>query len=159
MCFGKHGYVCPFFGACVEVGYHLFEGGDVNVCNSLFERHWHRGVVYVLACEPEVYEFLVFAEVEFVEAFFQEVFDSFYVVVCYAFNFFYAFGIGKCEAFVYCTQSGKCGVVDIGELGQRNFAKSYEVLYFHSYSVAYEREFRKVVVKALAFAAVAAVDR
>ena len=106
-----------------------------------------------------MYVFFIFFESERIEVLFEEIFNGLHVVVRHAFDFFDAHGVLNAEIAVDVAKFFSDRGVYAGEGGQRNLAKGDKVFYFHAHAVAYERKFRKILVEALAFIAVTAVDR
>ena len=87
--FCKHRNVFPFFCKCVQLVHHFIEKRQIGFVDGIADKHRNRGVVDVLRSKSEMDEFLVGIKFESVEFFLNEVFHSFYVVVCHAFNVFY----------------------------------------------------------------------
>ena len=144
---GEHGNPGPLVGELLEDFDHLDEFRAVDVGDGLLDRHRNRCVVDVLRGQAEVDKLFILFEAEDVELLLEEIFDGFDVVVGDRFDLLDARGVGEREVFVNRAQRVENAVVDSGELRQRNFAQSDEIFDLDAHAVAYQSEFRKILVE------------
>ena len=139
--FGKHGYVFPFLGKFFEFCPQAVHHGVIHVIDGIPERAGHGRVVDILGSQPEMDEFLVVMQVQRIEFFFDEIFDSLYVVVGDFFNVLDFLCVFHREIAVDFAQLFKQVMVESCQLGQGDFAQGDEIFDFHGHAVADERAF------------------
>lgn len=148
---GQKRHVAPFLRAGFQGLDELVESRTVHLLHRFAYRHGHCGVVDVLACQAEMDEFLILRQPHGVEALFDEVFHSLDVVVGGLFDFLDLRCVLDGKVSVYLPQGCEHRPVDAGELRQRKFAQSDEILHFDAHPVADKGIFRKIFVKTFAF--------
>ena len=105
VCLSQHRNLCPFFCISSELCYQFFNLRIIYLFQCFLDRQRHRGIVNILRSQAKVNELLVFFHsAQPVELFLDEVFYSFYVVVCYALYIFNALCISFREVLINSTQ-------------------------------------------------------
>ena len=94
-----------------------------------------------------MYEFLVGCQAEAVETLLEEIFHRFDVMVGDGLDLLDAFGVLERKIAADVAELVENRVVNVLELGQREFTQSYEIFHLDPYTVTDQGEFRKIVVK------------